>query len=202
MVKEEKFLLLSLEEDKAKELANAISNETARKILNFLSEKEASEHKIAQNLNLPASTVHYNTQQLLKSNLIEVKDFYWSEKGNKINVYKVANKLIIIAPKTAQTNKFKINIKRILPIALLSLIASGVIYIITKGQILAAKTTQYTIQQGDKLARTTAIPAATQEAAEEAIKQTAIQPNIALWFFLGGLFAVISYLIINLIRKK
>ena len=139
MAKEEKFLLLSLEEEKARELANAINNETARKILNFLSEKEASEHKLSELLNIPASTVHYNIRQLLKANLIEIKDFYWSEKGNKVQVYRVANKLIVIAPKST-TNEFKINIRRILPAALLSFIATGLIYILTRTQTLATKT--------------------------------------------------------------
>ncbi len=196
MAKEEKFLLLSLEEEKARELANAINNETARKILNFLSEKEASEHKLSELLNIPASTVHYNIRQLLKANLIEIKDFYWSEKGNKVQVYRVANKLIVIAPKST-TNEFKINIRRILPAALLSFIATGLIYILTRTQTLATKTLSYTKETSEQIARSTAIPAA-----QETVKQSATQPDYALWFLLGSLFVIIFYLIINLIKKR
>ena len=200
MAKEEKFLLLSLEEEKARELANAINNETARKILNFLSEKEASEHKLSELLNIPASTVHYNIQQLLKANLIEIKDFYWSEKGNKVQVYRVANKLIVIAPKST-TNEFKINIRRILPAALLSFIATGLIYILTRTQTLATKTLSYTKETSEQIARSTAIPA-TQEATKEMIKQTSTQPNYALWFLLGSLFVIILYLMFSLFKRK
>ena len=38
-------------------------------------------------------------QKLLKNKIIDVKDFFWSEKGNKINIYTLARKPIIIAPK-------------------------------------------------------------------------------------------------------
>jgi len=198
MAKEEKFLLLSLEEEKAKDLANAINNETARKILNFLSEKEASEHKIAQSLKLPASTVYYNIQQLLKSDLIEIKDFYWSEKGNKINVYRVANKLIVIAPKTSNINEFKINVRRILPVALLSFIASGLIYIFTRLQSLATKTVQYAAPESDAIAKS----AAMQQTAIGTIRQIPIQPDYALWFLLGSLFVIVFYVLISLIKKR
>lgn len=198
MAKEEKFLLLSLEEEKAKELANAIHNETARKILNFLSEKEASEHKIVQSLKLPASTVYYNIQQLLKSDLIEIKDFYWSEKGNKINVYRVANKLIIIAPKTSNMNEFKINVRRILPVALLSFIASGLIYIFTRLQSLATKTLQYAAPESGSIVKS----AAMQQTTIETTRQISMQPDYALWFLFGSLFVIVFYVLISLIKKR
>ncbi len=79
----EKFLLLNLEETKSKELAQVIVSETSRKILNLLSEKSYAETHIAKKLDMPLSIVHYNVQALLKSDIIEVKDFLWSEKGKK-----------------------------------------------------------------------------------------------------------------------
>jgi len=39
MANDEKFLLVSLNEDKAKKLAQIISNDTCRKIIDFLAEK-------------------------------------------------------------------------------------------------------------------------------------------------------------------
>ena len=85
MENNETFVLLSLEEQQSKELAQVISNETARKILDYLGKKnEASESQIAEALDAPISTVHYNVQQLLKVKLIESKEVEWSEKGKKI----------------------------------------------------------------------------------------------------------------------
>ncbi len=91
----EKFIMVNLEDKKAKELANVIGNDTSRKILDFLSNKNATETEISKELNLAASTVNYNMKHLLKSGLVETKDFFWSDKGNKVNVYKISNKRFI-----------------------------------------------------------------------------------------------------------
>src|SRR3989344_100243 len=127
----QKFILLNLENPESKDLAQAIGSETARKILDLLSEKSLTETTISKRLNIPLSTAHYNIQQLLKANLIEIKGFVWSDKGKKINIYKVANKLIIIAPKNTSAS-FLEKIKDIIPVSLAGLVASAGIYIYQK----------------------------------------------------------------------
>ena len=102
------FLLVSLKEDKAKELAQVISNDTCRKILDHLAEKEdATETEIATTLQLPISTVHYNLHHLMKAGIVNVEEFHYSEKGKEVNHYKLANKYIIIAPRTTYGIKEK-----------------------------------------------------------------------------------------------
>ena len=127
----QKFILLNLENPESKDLAQAIGSETARKILDLLSEKSLTETTISKRLNIPLSTAHYNIQQLLKANLIEIKGFVWSDKGKKINIYKVANKLIIIAPKNTSAS-FLEKIKDIIPVSLAGLVASAGIFIYQK----------------------------------------------------------------------
>jgi len=193
----EKFIMVSLEEERAKEIANVISNDTSRKILNFLSEKDAAENDIARELKLPASTVHYNMQHLLKHNLIEVKDFYWSEKGNKVNVYTVAKKLIVIAPKSM---KIKTKLKNILPVALLALAASGAIHVYQK------YFTRVAALGGDKMfaaqeATMEAAPRAL-EAAPKVMEAVSTTPNYALWFLIGSFFAIATYIFITGLIKK
>ena len=124
---ENKFILVNLEDTKSKELAQIISSDTARKILNILSDKPYSETDIAQKLNIPLTTVHYNIQHLLKAEVIEIKDFLWSEKGKKIQLYQLSNKLIIIAPKTTSTS-FMEKLREIIPVALVGLLTSAGIY--------------------------------------------------------------------------
>ena len=191
----EKFIMVSLEDEKAKELANVISNETSRKILDFLSEEDAAENDIAKKLNLAASTVHYNIQHLLKHNLIEVKDFYWSEKGNKVNVYTVAKKLIVIAPRSM---KIKTKLKSILPVALIALAASGMIHLYTK---YFAKT--MSLAGGKMMAAqefAEAVPTKALDAAPRAMEMAAT-PNYALWFLIGSFFAIATYIFITNIRR-
>src|SRR3989344_5147217 len=125
---EEKFLLLNLEDNKSKELAQVMSSDTARKILNFLANKPLSETEIAEKLSLPLPTVHYNIKQLLNSGIIEIKDFLWSEKGKKIQLYQLANKIIIISPKNSNPS-FMEKLKDIIPVALSGFLISAGIYI-------------------------------------------------------------------------
>src|SRR3989338_6711280 len=125
------FLLVSLKEEKARELAQVISNDSCRRILDYLSEREDStESELAQKLNVPISTVHYNLQHLMKAGIVTVEEFHYSEKGKEVNHYKLANKYIIIAPKT--TYGIKEKLKAIFPVSLLALIGAGFIQLYTK----------------------------------------------------------------------
>ena len=207
------FLLVSLEESESKELAKVISNKTCRKILDFLSKKDATETTIAKELKLPLSTVHYNLQHLYKANLVKVDEFHYSEKGKEVNHYSLANKLIIIAPKKTSIESFKDKLKTILPIGIIVLAVTGVIQLLSMFKFGVARVM-------------TAAPEAVQEAqvkiAEEApvlaertadlmiagaenitqaaepVIETVIQTtpqNIALWFLIGAAFTIILLII-------
>ena len=68
---EKSFVMVSLKEDKAKKLTQALSNEKCRKILDYLStRKEATETQIAKDLKIPISTVHYNIKILAENKLV------------------------------------------------------------------------------------------------------------------------------------
>lgn len=111
----QKFLLVSLQEEKSKKLAQVISNSTCRKILDVMSDKDnMTETEVAHSLKISPSTVHYNLQQLKKAELIESEDFHYSEKGREVHHWRLANKYIIIAP--GKTWGIKEKLKHILPV--------------------------------------------------------------------------------------
>ena len=91
------FLLISLEEKKAKKIAEAINNETSRKILDALAKKDHTESELSKELGIAISTIHYNLKQLMEANLIVVDEFHYSSKGKEVNHYKLANKYIILS---------------------------------------------------------------------------------------------------------
>src|SRR3989338_6351413 len=93
------FLLLSMEDTQIKKVSNVISNDSCRKILDYLAKKEATESELAEKLQLPIYTVHYNLQQLMETGLISTEEFHYSEKGKEVLHYKLANRYIIISPK-------------------------------------------------------------------------------------------------------
>jgi DNA-binding transcriptional ArsR family regulator len=100
---EETYINISLGDEKAKDIAEILSNKSCKKILELLTEKELTETEIAEKLNLPLNTVDYNVKKILKSGLIESTSHWWSVKGKKMPSYKISNKKIIISPKKFST---------------------------------------------------------------------------------------------------
>ena len=198
MESNETYIVASLEDAKARELGRIISNENARAILSLLSKKNATESEISQELKIPLPTVNYNIKQLMKNNLIIIRGFFYSKKGNKINVYTLAKKFILIAPKGVSISASKI--KSILPAALIAAGLAGLIrlFYAFKPVTMAAKTATPLYAEGAKEAATT-IAAAAAPAAAPGIASSATP--YALFFLAGALCALGIYLIFNWKRK-
>ena len=195
---EESFMLVSLKEYKAKKLAQVISNESCRKILDYLSRKKtATETKIAKELNLPLSTVHYNLKHLKQSNLVVAEEFHYSKKGKEVNHYRIANKLIIISP-AKRTEGFLNKLKELLPLGMIAVAAAGAIQLYSK---LSAPSVLWA-------QKAMAVNTMAMEAAERAAPiaappiETAPEPNIALWFLTGSVFIMVVYIVLGLLRKN
>ena len=195
----EKFVLVSLKESKAKKLAQVISNESCRKILDYLAEKEATETELAEKLEVPISTVHYNLKHLTDAGLVDVDEFHYSEKGREVNHYKLANKYVIIAPKS--TFGIKEKLKSILPVALITVAAAGLLKLFTARMA--------TFGAAKSMVREAVMTTAPEvgEAAADAVA-IGIDPvsisghDIALWFLIGAVFAIVIYMIIQYILSK
>jgi DNA-binding transcriptional ArsR family regulator len=218
MVKKDPFLLVSLEENESKNLAQVISNDKARKILDFLSKHDsATESDIAKQMGLPLSTAHYNLQALTKANLVQAEEFHYSEKGKEVLHYSLANKIIIIAPKKASTESFRDKLKSILPIGLIALAVGGVIQLVTmlkRGVFSAAanlaasanfppysamaKQAQDVVVENAPRMMAAGAEAANNLAATAPTAQPiayVTQPSIAAWFLLGAAFVIILLII-------
>ncbi len=127
----ESFMMVSLKGDKAKKLAQVMSNPTCMKILEYLAGKESTETQISNELNIPLSTVHYNMQQLAEAKLVLADEFHYSDKGREVTHYKLAKQYIIIAPDDDDPG-FLDRLKKFVPVA-----------IITIGLAAVLKTTQF-----------------------------------------------------------
>jgi len=184
MQKQNKFLLLNLNQKESKFLAQALSNETSRKILDYLAEnKEASASILSNNLSIPLPTVDYNLKQLIKANLIESKEFIWSKKGKEVDIYRLARKYIVIAPKSVSLEE----IKHLLPIAIISVIASFLIKFFNQTRTISG--TSF-----DKA----------EVSAQNILTETLPINQNWLWFLYGTLFVIIlttTYMIIRRFKK-
>jgi len=124
-MKDNKFILLGLGDENSKEVAEVLGNKTCKKLLDFLGDvKEASEKDIADGLGMKLNTVEYNLKKLIKAGFIEKsKNFFWSVKGKKIRLYKLAKKHIIIGTKKPNLNY----LKSILPAILVAIMAIALV---------------------------------------------------------------------------
>jgi len=189
------FLLVDLNEKKTKKLAETITSDTSRKILNHLANKDDSEQNISTSMKIPISTVHYHLLKLVEAELVVVEEFHYSEKGRVINHYKLANKYIIIAPK--RNDLLMEKLKNLLPVALGIGAISAIIKFFSQvpysSQKSFAMKTLPMADIGEKVASAPLL-AATQ------IQYPQI--DIALWFLIGGISALILYGLYQIIKEK
>mgnify|MGYP005839632333 CR=1 FL=1 len=209
---EKSFVMVSLKEDKAKKLTQALSNEKCRKILDYLSNrKEATETQIAKELKLPISTVHYNLKILAENKLVTSDEFHYSEKGKEVIHYKIANKYIIIAPN--EDESFLERLKSFIPAFIITSVTAACLFIyqmLTKTSsnvIMAARgvadaNTKTMIMEEEA---TTGMMMATREAMDPApaVQQvTQSSPDIALWFFIGAIFTMLIFLLWEIYKSN
>jgi len=192
--------MLSLDDEKAKDLADVMGNKTSKKILTLLANQEKSESDIAKELNQPINTIEYNLKKLVNAGLIEKsKDFFWSVKGKKIPVYKLSNKYIVIMPKQ------KSNLKIFLPlIAVLGLTTLGINYLSNKTALIANNAPQIL-----KASESATSGASMGKPLTDAMIASA-NPSILNWFLstpwaifiAGSVLAIATYFIIKKIVRR
>src|SRR3989344_554708 len=114
---DDKFIMMNLNDEKSKKVAEVLKSDTCKKILDYLAEnKERSEEDISKDLGMPINTIEYNLKKLLDSGLVDKsKNFFWSKRGKKINLYKPANRHIVISPRKRPNMDV---LKTILPVIL------------------------------------------------------------------------------------
>jgi DNA-binding transcriptional ArsR family regulator len=206
----EKFILVSLKEQESKQLAQVLANDTSRKILDSLAENEATESELSEKLKIPISTVHYNLQALVNGKLVEADEFHYSQKGKEVLHYKLANKYIIIAPKS--TFGIREKLRGILPVGIIALAGSFLVYFFDRfkptsiGAMDAMQDSAFAVAQ-NKMMETAAVESprlmagAGNIATSQPFWQTFLQ-NPALWFLFGCIFTLLLIIVVEYIHYK
>lgn len=195
------FLLLSLDDKKAKKIANVVNNDSCSKILDYLADKEVTEGDIVKDLNLPASTVNYNLKQLLDANLVVWEKSHYSEKGREVKHYSVANRYVIIAPKGSTKEDFLEKVKALFPAFLLSIFGTlGIYFYESLNHISSNQMAFSTVNEIQGISADTMMKA--MPIVEESIPMMNQETSIALWFFLGAMFALIISFIWSYFKKR
>ena len=191
------FLLVSLEESQSKQLAEVLSNDTSRKIIDFLSSQEdATESDVAKMLNIPLPTVHYNLQKLKEAQLVAVEEFHYSKKGREIDHYKLANKYVIITPRPVKG--IKNALKSILPVSIILAGLTSLLALYDKTKDSMPRVDTFSIQSAEDAASSIAMKSTE---AIIAAPVTASTP-LWLWFLCGGIVTIILFIIVHLIQRR
>jgi len=190
-MKEDKFIMVSLNDKRMKSLSEVLGNKTCKKIIEYLAEnKEASEKDLSDAIKVQINTVEYNLRKLLESGFIQKrKNFFWSKKGKKILMYEITNKLIIISPKRFPEEK----IKSILPSVIL--LFAGTFALWAYEKIIVA---------GNSVEKVyTANPTIINNLAnangkiENGTSFSVLGNPLWFWFLIGGLFVLFVFSIVN-----
>lgn len=202
MPKEESFLLLSLSDSKAKKVAQVVNNDSCRKILDYLAKtKDATETKIADDLKIPLPTVHYNLKQLVEVKLVNVDEFHYSKKGKEVNHYTLSNKYIIIAPK--EDSSIFERLKKMIPAFGVVLAGAFIIkfveWINQNSSIGAEKASIMVVDEAAPMMMRGALQ---EEFTNAPSSLSTFLPGVASWFFLGGVLAILAYVIVDWIKDR
>ncbi|MEK6937921.1 MAG: hypothetical protein AABX04_02660, partial [Nanoarchaeota archaeon] len=125
--------------------------------------------------------------------LFKVEEFHYSQKGREVNHYKLANKYIIIAPHKVSGLREKL--RGILPVAL---IITGIGLVIG---LINSSSQMFSSAVKTSALEDTALKAA--PSVQKCITTSApVSSNPWLWFIIGGISAIVVYVIITLVREK
>lgn len=181
----EKSILIPVGDERLKDISEVISNKTCNKILNFLSEKEATISEVSKEMDIPINTADYNVKKLIKSGLIEKKSHFWSVKGKKMPTYVISNKKIIISPKKSKS----------LLSLILALGLTGFFALIVRK--ITPKISENIVAQEDIMLKA------------ERFTEVAIQPPGVLstmapwkWFLIGAWLAIVLFFVISSINER
>ncbi|MBU2562222.1 MAG: helix-turn-helix domain-containing protein [Nanoarchaeota archaeon] len=192
---ENKFILMSLDDERSKRISEVLGNKTCKRIIDYLANnKEASAKDISKSLKIPMNTADYNLKKLLASELIQKrKNFFWSVKGKKIVLYELSNKSIVISPKSSSVSR---KLKCLVPAFLLTFALTFAIYTFEKVNQM-----QKTIPQIVDEVYSSAVSLESEVAKVAVISSgntiALTTTSIWQWFLAGAVFAILIFFTLN-----
>ncbi len=193
MAQKDNYILVSLDDEKSKSIAEVLSSPTCKKIINYLaevSEGEASQKDLSDALKIPMNTLDYNIKKLLSSGFVQKrKNFFWSKKGKKIIMYELSNKSVVISHKKHVSEK----IKSIIPAAIIT--AAGTFALWTYQKISLVRNVG-----NDAVLKSQEIMATAGSGSNAIPPETILSPHsnpLWLWFLVGGIVAILIISVVN-----
>lgn len=107
--------LLDLTDDSSKEIFNALSSETTRRIYRYLQNETATASEIASQTGTSIQNTQYHLEKLTEVELIEVIDTEYSMKGSEMQIYAATDDpLIIVSGSKTRREKVRSHLSNLL----------------------------------------------------------------------------------------
>jgi DNA-binding transcriptional ArsR family regulator len=107
--------VVSIREDAADEVFEALSSRTAREILAALYEDPDTASSVADRVDTSLQNASYHIEKLVDADLVEVADTWYSEQGREMKVYAPASdSLVLFASDGASSPSLKSRLARLL----------------------------------------------------------------------------------------
>ena len=88
--------VLGVDEDDSADVFEALSSDTARRVLTAIYDESAPPSELADRLDISLQNVSYHLDNLEEAGVVRVADTRYSEKGREMNVYAPADEPVVV----------------------------------------------------------------------------------------------------------
>ena len=88
--------VLGVDEDDSADVLEALSSDTARRVLTAIYDESAPPSELADRLDISLQNVSYHLDNLEEAGVVRVADTRYSEKGREMNVYAPADEPVVV----------------------------------------------------------------------------------------------------------
>lgn len=182
-------------------LTEALSNKTARQVIDELARSSGSIAELVTRMGVPFSTVDYTVKKLVKVGLVVPESKWWSVKGKHVTKYALADTQIVISPRPL--------LKGVLP----AVLGSGLFALVLKLTTFSTSSSLIgsTQKQGVSSVASEFASSASSVAPDIASVAspplvqpgaTLIVPDVALWFLFGSLVGITLLVVWNVYLRR
>lgn len=122
--------VLGVDDDETVDVLEALSSETARRLLTAIYDRPAPPSELADRLDLSLQNVAYHLDNLRSAGVVRVADTRYSEKGSEMDVYAPADDPVVVFIGTEQRKSGLLDlIERLVGATGLLLLGSVLLYV-------------------------------------------------------------------------
>lgn len=190
--------VIGLDDDAADDLLNAMSSETARKLLGAIHDEPAAPSELAEQVGTSLQNAQYHLNNLADAGAIEVVDTVYSEKGREMKIYAPADEpLVVVAADQEQTKGLRESLATLLAGAGALAVVSLLIQAVFRGfpNVLTFMGGTGGAERGEQVGAMDAATPTPQAAGGGMGLEFLAEPGVL--FFLGGLAVLFGILILQ-----